>query len=146
MTVKSKLGLAARVSTVAAVAAGLAVAVQPAALAASPVVSVSPATGLTDGQKVAVSASGLTPNTVFHLGQCAQVEPGKFGCDKTTSVDVVSDASGKVASGLVVRTSFQAVTSADGPVWGTIDAKSTQTHVVLLSDTGEGGFQPITFK
>ena len=60
MTVKNKLGLATRIAATAAVAAGLAVAVQPSAMAASPVVSVSPTTGLTDGQQVTVTASGLT--------------------------------------------------------------------------------------
>ncbi|WP_432029295.1 enediyne antibiotic chromoprotein [Streptomyces sp. 1222.5] len=146
MTVKNKLGLATRIAATAAVAAGLAVAVQPSAMAASPVVSVSPTTGLTDGQQVTLTASGLTPNTVFHVGQCAFVEPTKYGCDATTSKDVVSDAQGKLNTTLVVHSSFQAVVSADGQVWGKVDAKTTATQVGLGSDTGEGGGQVISFK
>src|ERR1700759_2695995 len=107
MIVKNKV---ARVVAAATVAAGLALTLQTSASAATTaaVVSVSPATGLVNNQQVAVTASGLTPNKVFHVGQCAQVEPGKFGCDKTTSVDVTSDASGKINSSLVVHSSYQA--------------------------------------
>ncbi|MGW7409815.1 enediyne antibiotic chromoprotein [Streptomyces sp. NPDC054833] len=146
MTVKNKLGLVTRLGAAAAIAAGLAVAVQPAAMAASPVVSVSPATGLADGQQVTLTASGLTPNTVFHVGQCAFVEPTKYGCDATTAKDVVSDAQGKVNTTLVVHSSFQAVVTADGQVWGTVDAKTTQSQVGLGSNAGEGGGQVISFK
>ncbi|MGW4276541.1 enediyne antibiotic chromoprotein [Streptomyces seoulensis] len=146
MTVKNKLGLVTRLGAAAAVAAGLAVAVQPSAMAASPVVSVSPATGLADGQQVTLTASGLTPNTVFHVGQCAFVEPTKYGCDATTSKDVVSDAKGNVNTTLAVHSSFQAVVTADRVVWGTVNAKTTATQVGLGSDTGEGGGQVISFK
>lgn len=146
MTAKNKLGLVARLGAVTAIAAGLAVAVQPSAMAASPVVSVSPATGLADGQQVTVTASGLTPNTVFHVGQCAFVEPTKYGCDATTAKNVVSDAQGNVNTTLVVHTSFQAVVTADGQVWGTVDAKTVQTQAGLGSDAGEGGGQVISFK
>ncbi|MGW3359705.1 enediyne antibiotic chromoprotein [Streptomyces bungoensis] len=146
MTVKNKLGLVTRLGAAAAIAAGLAVAVQPSAMAASPVVSVSPVNGLADGQQVTVAASGLTPNTVFHVGQCAFVEPSVYGCDATTSKDVTSDALGQLNTTLVVHSSFQAVVGADRHVWGTVDAKTTQTQVGLGSDTGEGGGQLITFK
>ncbi|MFD6183016.1 enediyne antibiotic chromoprotein [Streptomyces goshikiensis] len=146
MIVKNKLGLITRVGATAALAAGLAVAIQPTAMAASPVIAVSPTSSLTDGQQVAITASGLTPNTVFHIGQCAVVEPGKFGCDKTTSKDVVSDAKGNINTTLTVHQTFQAVVSADGPVWGTVNAKVTQSQAVVLSNVGEGGGQPLTFK
>ncbi|MFB7454987.1 enediyne antibiotic chromoprotein [Streptomyces sp. NPDC056194] len=143
MIVKNKL---ARVVAVSAAAAGLALTLQTSASAATPVVSVSPASSLSDGQQVAVTASGLTPNTVFHLGQCAFVEPGKYGCDATTAKDVVSDATGKINTTFVVHSSFQAVVGADRTVWGTVDAKTTQTQVGLGSDAGEGGGQLVTFK
>ncbi|MFK0216467.1 enediyne antibiotic chromoprotein [Streptomyces sp. NPDC090298] len=148
MIVKNKLALATRVAAATAVAAGLALTLQPSAMAAAtaPVVSVSPASSLSDGQQVAVTASGLTPNTVFHLGQCAFVEPGKYGCDAATAKDVVSDASGKINTTIVVHSSFQAVVGADRTVWGTVDAKVTQTQVGLGSDAGEGGGQLVTFK
>lgn len=142
VTATKKLGLITRLGATAVIATGLALATQSSAMAA-PTVSVSPAS---DGQTVAVSASGLTPNTVFHIGQCAQVEAQKFGCNKSTSTDVTTNAQGEINTSLVVHSSFEAVVSADGPVWGTVDAKTTQTQVVVLSDTGEGGGQAITFK
>ncbi|MFH8385268.1 enediyne antibiotic chromoprotein [Kitasatospora sp. NPDC018058] len=145
MTVKNKLGLISRVAGTAALAAGLAVAVQTSAMAASPVVAVSPGAGLSDGQQVAVTASGLTPNTLFHIGQCAQVEPNKFGCDKTTAKDVVADAQGNINTTMTVHSSFTAVVDASGQAWGTVDAKTTQTSVVVLNDLGAGGFQAISF-
>ncbi|MEV4943446.1 enediyne antibiotic chromoprotein [Streptomyces zaomyceticus] len=148
MIVKKKLVVATRVAAATAVAAGLALTLQPSAMAAAtaPVVSVSPASSLSDGQQVVVTASGLTPNTVFHLGQCAFVEPGKYGCDATTAKDVVSDATGKINTTIVVHSSFQAVVGADRTVWGTVDAKAIQTQVGLGSDAGEGGGQLVTFK
>ncbi|MCZ0983668.1 enediyne antibiotic chromoprotein [Streptomyces diastatochromogenes] len=142
MIVKNKL---ARVVAVSAAAAGLALALQTSASAAT-TVSVSPATGLANNQQVAVTASGLTPNTVFHIGQCAQVAPGKYGCDKTTAVDVTSDANGNINSSLVVHSSYQAVVDASGNIWGTVDAKATQTFVSVMNDLGTGGFQNISFK
>ncbi|MFJ3906175.1 enediyne antibiotic chromoprotein [Streptomyces sp. NPDC090025] len=148
MITKNKLGLATRVVAATAVAAGLALTVSPAAsaAAAAPVVAVSPASGLADGQQVAVTASGLTPNTVFHLGQCTFVEPGKYGCDAATAKDVVSDAQGKINTTIVVHSSFTAVVGADRTPWGTVDAKVTQTQVGLGSDAGEGGGQIVSFK
>ncbi|MEV0887838.1 enediyne antibiotic chromoprotein [Streptomyces microflavus] len=147
MSAKNKLALAARLGATAALAVGLAVSFQPSAsAAAAPAVSVSPASGLSDGQQVTVTATGLTPNTVFHLGHCAFVEPGKYGCDKTTAKDVVSDAQGKVNTTIVVRSSFDAVVTADGAVWGKVDAKATPTQVGLGSASGEGGGQAVTFK
>lgn len=155
MSAKNKLGLAARATATAALAVGLAVSVQPfataatavtAVTAAAPAVTVSPASGLSDGQQVTVRATGLTPNTVFHLGHCAFVEPSKYGCDKTTAKDVVSDARGNVNTTMVVHSSFEAVVTADGAVWGTVDARTTQTQVGLGNSTGEGGGQAVTFK
>ncbi|PRH79867.1 macromomycin [Streptomyces solincola] len=148
MNAKTSFRTATRVVAAAGLAAGLALAVQPAAVAApsAPVVAVSPASALADGQQVSVTASGLTPNTVFHLGQCAFVEPGKYGCNAETGKDITSDASGKINTTFTVRSSFTAVVTADGAVWGTVDAKKIQTQVGLGSGTGEGGGQVVSFK
>ncbi|MGY3677127.1 enediyne antibiotic chromoprotein [Streptomyces sp. TE33382] len=146
MTATNKLGLIARIGATAAVAAGLALAVQPSAMAAAAAVTVSQSTGLSDGQQISVSATGLTPNTQFQVGQCAVVEPGKFGCDKTTSVNVTANAQGQINSSITVHSSFQAVVGADGSVWGTVDAKTTQTQIVVLSAAGDGGSASINFQ
>lgn len=146
MSVNNKLGLIARVGATAAIVTGLAVVTQPSAMAAAPVISVSQTSGLADGQQVSVAATGLTPNTQFTIGQCAAVEPGKFGCDKTTSVSVTANAQGAINSAITVHSSFEAVVNADGTPWGIVDAKVTQTQIVVLSATGDGGSQAINFK
>ncbi|MFF4457547.1 enediyne antibiotic chromoprotein [Streptomyces goshikiensis] len=148
MTVKNTLAAITRLGAVAALATGLAVAVQPAAMAApaAAAVTVTPATGLSDNQQVTVTGTGLTPGTVYHVGQCAVVAPNTFGCDKATSLDVVADAQGKVTAQLRVHVSFAAVVGASATPWGTVDAKATPTQVGLGSDSGEGGGQLISFK
>ncbi|MGW4025800.1 enediyne antibiotic chromoprotein [Streptomyces sp. NPDC005009] len=147
MTVKNKLGLVTRVGATAALALGLGAAVVPSAsaAAAAPVVSVTPATGLSDGTTVTLNASGLTPGTVYHVGQCAFVEDGQYGCNKATALDVVADASGAVNTKITVKQSFEAVVGSATTPWGTVDCKVTACQVGLGSDQGEGGGQLISF-
>ncbi|MFD7703701.1 enediyne antibiotic chromoprotein [Streptomyces caelestis] len=145
MTIKNKLGLVARVSATAAIATGMAVAFQPAAQAAAPVVTVSPATGLKDGSTVTVTGTGLTPGTVYHVSQCEFVTSGTYGCDPTTVIDIAADAQGKVSTQFVVRKVFQAVKGADGVPSGTVDCTVTACAVGLGDDKGVGGGQRITF-
>lgn len=145
MTVKNKLGLIARVGATAALAIGLGVAATPSALAAAPVVTVTPASGLADGAKVTLSATGLTPGTVYHAGQCAFVEPGVYGCNAGTGVDLTADAQGKVSAQIVVKSTFQAVVGSATDPWGSVDCKTISCQVGLGSDSGEGGGQVITF-
>jgi hypothetical protein len=134
----------ARAGATVGVAAGLAFAFQPAAMAA-PGVTVTPATGLSNGQTVTVSATGLTPGTVYHVGQCATVEPGVIGCDATTSTDVTADAAGKITAQLTVHTSFQAVVGSNGTPWGTVNCKVVSCSAGLGNNAGEGAAQAITF-
>ncbi|MET9156065.1 enediyne antibiotic chromoprotein [Streptomyces griseoflavus] len=147
MTAKNKLGLITRVGATAALAIGLGVAVVPSAsaTATAPVVSVTPATGLADGTTVALKATGLTPGTVYHVGQCAFVDGGQYGCNKATALDVVADSAGSVNTRIVVNRTFQAVVGSATNPWGTVDCKVTACQVGLGSDKGEGGGQAITF-
>jgi hypothetical protein len=147
MTIKNTLGKVTRLGAVAALATGLAVAVQPGAMAATATVTVTPATGLSDGQQVTVTGTGLTPGAVYHVGQCAVVAaPSTFGCDKADSVDATADAQGNVSAQLTVRASFNAVVGASATPWGTVNAKTTPTQVGLGSDAGDGGGQLISFQ
>ncbi|MEU2282398.1 enediyne antibiotic chromoprotein [Streptomyces sp. NPDC013178] len=145
MTVKNKLGLITRVGATAAIAIGLGVAVTPSATAATPVVTVTPATGLADGTAVTLKATGLTPGTVYHVGQCAFVDGGQYGCNKATALDVTADSAGSVTTKITVKRSFQAVVGSATTPWGTVDCKVTACQVGLGSDAGEGGGQAITF-
>ncbi|MFF9221513.1 enediyne antibiotic chromoprotein [Streptomyces viridosporus] len=145
MTVKNKLGLIARVSATAVIATGVAVAFQPAAMAASPVVTVSPATGLKDGDTVTVTGTGLTPGVVYHVSQCESVTSGTYGCDPTTVIDIAADAQGKVSTQFVVHKTFQAVKGVEGIPSGTVDCTVSACAVGMGDDQGVGGGQRITF-
>lgn len=148
MTVQKKLGLITRVGAAAALTIGLGAAVSSSASAAptsAPVVSVTPATGLTDGTTVTLNAAGLTPGTVYHVGQCAFVDGGQYGCNAATSADVVANSAGEVNTEIIVKETFEAVVGANTTPWGTVDCKATTCQVGLGSDTGEGGGQAITF-
>ncbi|MFJ9829527.1 enediyne antibiotic chromoprotein [Streptomyces sp. NPDC101160] len=145
MTIKNKLGLVARLGATAAIATGLAVAFQPAAMAATPVVSVSPATGLTNGATVTVTGTGLTPGAIYHVAQCEIVSSGSYGCDPSTVVNIAADAQGKVSTQFVVHKTFQAVKGAEGTPSGTVDCTVTACQVGMGDDKGVGGGQRITF-
>ncbi|MFB7915474.1 enediyne antibiotic chromoprotein [Streptomyces sp. NPDC056061] len=144
MSVKTKAGLIARAGATAAVAIGLAVGLQSSAMAA-PAVSVTPASGLSDGTTVTLTATGLTPGTVYHVGQCSYVDANVAACNPATSVDIAADASGKVTAQVKVLAKFDAVTGADAKPWGTVDCKTRTCAVGLGSDAGDGGSQNISF-
>ncbi|WP_335936493.1 enediyne antibiotic chromoprotein [Streptomyces sp. PTD5-9] len=144
MSVKTKAGLIVRAGATAAAAIGLAVGLQSSAMAA-PSVSVTPASGLADGTAVTLTATGLTPGTVYHVGQCSYVESNVAACNPATSVDATADASGKVTAQIKVYTKFDGVTGAQGTPWGTVDCKARTCAVGLGSDSGEGGSQNISF-
>ncbi|MTE22530.1 macromomycin [Streptomyces sp. TRM43335] len=146
MTTKSKFGSLARAGAAVALAAGLTAAFQPAAVAATPAVTVTPATGLADGDTVTVKGTGLTPGVVYHVAQCELVTSGSYGCDPTTVVDVTADAQGEVTAQITVHRTFEAVKGADGTPSGTVDCSVSACQVGLGDDFGQGGGgQQITF-
>ncbi|MCE7079481.1 enediyne antibiotic chromoprotein [Streptomyces sp. ST2-7A] len=140
---------AARAGGAAALALGLALAVQPAAPAAensAPSVTVTPTSGLSDGDTVTLSATGLTPGDLYHVGQCAFVEEWVYGCNAATSVDAVANAAGEVKVTLRVNKSFEAVVGAETVPWGTVDCTVTQCMAGLGNAAGEGGGVPVSFR
>ncbi|MGB8649257.1 MAG: neocarzinostatin apoprotein domain-containing protein [Mycobacteriales bacterium] len=70
-----------------------------------PVVAVRPATGLADGQSVAVSGSGFSPGLSLVVVQCAARGSATTSgdCNLPDLVSVQTDAEGKVAARLTVR-------------------------------------------
>ena len=147
---RSRTGRLSLVGGVAALVLGLAVAYQPVASSAAPgiaapVVTVTPSTGLSDNDTVEVDATGLTPSTLQHVGQCIFVNPVTFACNEPELVHVSSDSSGAISDvELTVRRTFTA-TLADGTVWGTADCDVMQCFVGVGDDTGNGGGAPISF-
>jgi hypothetical protein len=146
VTFRNKLSLMTRLAATTAVATGLTLTMQAPAMAASPTVAVTPATGLSDGATVAVTGSGLTPGAVYYAGQCALIASGKFGCDPSTSVAVTADAKGTVSTKIAVHTKFNAVVDAAGTPGGTVDCGVTSCVVDLRSATGDGASQAISFR
>ncbi|WP_433241287.1 enediyne antibiotic chromoprotein [Streptosporangium sp. CA-135522] len=145
-TMLSKIGVAA------ALALGLATAFQSAAGAAVPAaasaaaVSLTPSTNLADGDTVAVSATGLSPNTVYHVGQCAFVQSGAIACNQPQSVDVTTDANGAATTSIVVRRTFQGLAGSEGTPAGTVDCAAVACSIGLGTSAGQGAGAGISFK
>ncbi len=93
------IGLAAA-TLAAALAAGSA---PGGAQAADPQVTLEPATGLADGTRVTVTATGFAPNQFVSVLQCPAGTPGSFaGCDFDDFHSVSTDASGSATLELAV--------------------------------------------
>jgi hypothetical protein len=107
------------------------------------VVTVTPSTGLTDGEAVAVSGTGLVPETVYHVGQCVAVDPVTLACNGEELVDVTSDSEGNVDTTLTVRLTFDGVIG-DEP-WGPVDCSVDSCFVGLGDDNWNGGGAPVSF-
>ncbi|PNG23832.1 enediyne antibiotic chromoprotein [Streptomyces cahuitamycinicus] len=121
-----------------ALAVGLAVAFQPSAAAlASPTVTVTPSSGLADGDTVQVAASGLEAGTTYNVGQCAEVEPGAMACNSASHVRITANADGTLKTQLTVNRSFAGVLF-DDTHWGTVDCATAQCVVGLSDDAVQG--------
>lgn len=83
-------------------AAALALALPTAAFAAGSV-SVSPSSGLKDGQSVNVTGSGFPASTTIYVVECANLT-GQAGCDITRLGQAQSDAGGKISAAFTVHT------------------------------------------
>ncbi len=98
--------MAAVAGAVTAVVAGSLGLAGPAA-AAAPSVTVSPSSGLTDGQNVTVKGSGFTPNYAnMVVVECAASATGANGCDTNDVKFTKADANGAFTVTLTVRSKF----------------------------------------
>ncbi|MEQ4720308.1 enediyne antibiotic chromoprotein [Nonomuraea sp. B19D2] len=140
MKILAKLGVAAAV-----VAGGLTLAAQPAAFAAAaPGVSVTPATGLSDGSTVTVAITGAGANEQYFVSQCATVND-KLACNVESGKTVTTDANGSSSASLLVKKSFQGVTPEGTPV-GAVDCAATACSVGAGNAAVYLGSQQISFK
>ncbi|MFI6801529.1 enediyne antibiotic chromoprotein, partial [Streptosporangium canum] len=150
--------LIAKLGATAALALGLGLAFQPAAGAATTPtagastsgasimaasISVAPATGLTDNTTVTITATGLQPGSVYHLGQCAAVRPDAFACNAATNVDVTASATGTLTKTLTVRAAFTG-SAADNTTWP-INTATTPTVIAVFNNAFDGGTTPLSF-
>ncbi|GAA4235821.1 hypothetical protein GCM10022254_43950 [Actinomadura meridiana] len=115
-TIRRTLGIAA-------IAAGALLATTPAAMAdAAPQLTVTPSTNLTDGQQVAVNATGFTPGDSVTAVQCSTGEWPNVKCDLADApTPVTADANGAAALTLTVRSSFEGADPTTGDPAGTVD-------------------------
>ena len=150
----NKNKLIAKLGATAALALGLGLAFQPAAGAATTpaasgasitaaAISVAPATGLSDNTTVTITATGLQPGSVYHLGQCAAVRPDAFACNAATNVDVTASATGTLSKTLTVRSAFTG-SAADGTTWP-INTATTPTVIAVFNNAFDGGTTPLSF-
>jgi hypothetical protein len=108
-----------------------------------PVLDLVPATGLRDGQNVAVHARGFTPGTALQVIECADkgAGTGAGDCNLTGMIPVTADANGRVDTTLkVLRGPFGANRIVCGEKVGCLVSVTQAT----LSPTEEAD-HPITF-
>lgn len=136
-----------RAAVVAAIMLSVAVtggAVASAATAADPTITVTPATGLTDGQTVEVAGTGFTPGETVVVGECAVVGD-TLACAKGGGIIVSVDAEGGIATPLVVKKSFEAIRHDDTSA-GVVDCATVRCGIGAISEDGVlANGQDITF-
>ncbi|WP_051467889.1 enediyne antibiotic chromoprotein [Actinomadura oligospora] len=129
--IATKLGLVGALTLGLAAAYGSAPASATTTLAAAPAATATPSTGLTDGQSVAVSATGLTPNSVQNLGECTLTPANEAACVSLGST--TSAADGSANASVTVHKTFTATVG--GTVYGNVDCGVVQCFIGI-SDTG----------
>jgi hypothetical protein len=85
----------------------------------TPNITVTPNTGLSDGQTVAFSVDGFGANEALTVGQCAFVGE-QLACDLTGAVSVTTDESGAAAGSMTVVIRFTGSDPTGTPV-GEVD-------------------------
>lgn len=94
-------------AAIAAAAAALTlVLAMPASAATDPSVTVSPSSGLSNGQTVTVTGSGYAANASVNLVECAANAQGASGCDIASFKPVTADSSGGFTESFKVASSF----------------------------------------
>ena len=142
MAISSRLRLAAKGSAIAGFAIAMAMVFGPQAGAteAAPGVSVTPSSGLSNGDTVSVSLTGFTPNAAVFTCECAVVAADQVACPAGGWVQLTTDASGAASTPLTVVSSFEGFLL-DGTSVGTVDCHTVQCVV----GTSESAFQNISF-
>jgi hypothetical protein len=100
---------AATLAAALATAGGLAVA----GCTPAPAVSVSPSTGLSDGQTVTVTGSGYSANSTVGIVQCPAGATSQDVCDGRTAQSFSADANGRYVKSATV---YEVITDAHGTV------------------------------
>jgi hypothetical protein len=125
----SKIIYASILSTI--LVSGLVIA-NPASAAKAPVIKVTPAKALKNGQKITVSGSGFTPKDSVYIVECLAKATGQADCNTLGATPATIDAKGKLPS-----TSFTVVTGAIGTkTCGTSKANANACDISVGNPTG----------
>lgn len=114
------------------------------ASADGPAVSVSPSTGLSDGQQVAATGTGFHPDTGAFVGQCATVN-SEILCDNDTLTQVNSDSTGTVKQSLAVHAQFTGTDPETGKPVTTVDCTQVACRIGITQDHETGASAVISF-
>ncbi|UJW33027.1 neocarzinostatin [Saccharothrix sp. AJ9571] len=134
--------LIAKTAAAFALAAGLTLVSQAGATAAA-TVTVTPASALTDGATVTVSATGLAANEAHFIGLCGVIG-SDFACDATGVAPVTTDGTGAATAPLTVRKSFTG-TLGSGTTTPVDCGAITCIIGVYNADASAGANTPVTF-
>lgn len=102
----------------------------------TPVVELTPSSGLTDGQDVSLTAANLRPNTQLGIRLCQSED---FTCDELHYPSATTDDKGSLTTTVTVRTAIYGY-------GGRVNCAATPCAVVITDDDGERVEQtPISF-
>ncbi|MFD9790543.1 enediyne antibiotic chromoprotein [Streptomyces sp. NPDC059070] len=107
---------------------------------AATAISVTPNTGLSDGQTVSVTASGYTPGAAVNVGECASATV----CSNDVKY-LTADAGGNVSVQLTVKKTFTAKDWSTGQDVN-VDCSATQCNVTAWEQTSGNTVQNIAFQ
>ncbi|MFG3701452.1 enediyne antibiotic chromoprotein [Micromonospora sp. NPDC047620] len=113
--------------------------------AAAAKVTITPSSNLVDGTAVTIAATGLRPDTVYHIGQCAIVGE-TLPCNGAETIHVSSSSSGNLSTKLTVRQVYEGTLGPENIPWGTVDCKAVPCGIGMFNDLGEGAGAAISFK
>ena len=133
----------------AALGCGLVMGSQTASFAEAPAVqaakvTVTPSTGLGDGAKVQVAASGFPANGQLTAGQCAEVQ-GKVACNGGNQQKFSTDADGSGSAAMTVNLSFEGSYTDGSGSAGTVNCADVACFIGVGDSSGQGVNAPITF-
>lgn len=146
MAISSRLRLAVKGTAIAGFAVAMAMVFGPQAGAteAAAGVTVTPSSGLSNGDTVSVSLTGFGPNTAVFAGECAYISPDQVACPAGDPVQLTTDADGAASTPLTVQASFEGFLL-DGTAVGTVDCHIAQCVIGTSDAAGNGAQQTITF-
>ena len=100
--------------------------------------TVTPSTGLSDGDTVSLDASGLDSDTDYNAVECADLTPGQWACDTSTAVSEHTDQNGSFSDSSFTISS---TLNADG---NTYDCTSPETQCAVNVGTSGGSTEVAT--